>query len=64
MSPLLPRKPITVGPEKCNVAEAQDKNLKMSFMDKIFQGPWIKSNTIVLLKEHSNKKTPNDILLY
>lgn len=64
MSPLIPRKATTVSPEKCNVAEAQDKNLNIAFMENIAQELWTKLNTTVLLRGHSNKKTPNHILLY
>lgn len=33
MSPLEPTKPTTEGPEYCNIAETQDKDLKMPFMN-------------------------------
>lgn len=32
MSPLETSNPITVGPEKCNIADAQDKDLKIAIM--------------------------------
>lgn len=35
MSPQVPISPTTVVPEKCNIAEAQDKHLKVVFMNII-----------------------------
>lgn len=44
MSPLEPRNTTTVGPEYCNRDEAQEKDLKIAFM-----------NMIKVLKEEINK---------
>lgn len=35
MSPLEPSNSTTTGPGKCNIVEAQDKSLKIAFMDMI-----------------------------
>ena len=44
MSPLEARNSATVGPKKCNIAEAQDKNFKIAIM-----------NMLVVFKEEMNK---------
>lgn len=44
MSPLELSSPTTEGPENCSTAEAQNKGLKMAFM-----------NIIMILKEEMNK---------
>jgi hypothetical protein len=33
MSPLKPNNTTTVGPDKCNMAEEQDKDIKIAFMN-------------------------------
>ena len=44
MSPLKPNSTTTVGPEKCSMAEKQDKDFKIAFM-----------NMLKLLREEMNK---------